>query len=130
MRYLYYRLWQLFTRIKTNDMPATNAMIFLTLWQSLNLSLIYILLKYFSILKIDLKTKGEIYIFAGITYSIFTIINYFYLYKNRDKLNDKYKNENKKQKIIGNILLIVYILGSCVLLFYFGPKYTILAGTP
>ena len=124
MRYLYYRLWYFFKKIKTNDMPATNAMIFLTIWQFLNLSLVYILLGYFSIIKIELKTKNEIYLFVGVFYSIITIMNYFLLYKKQDKLYEKYKNESKKQKLIGNILLILYIFWSFVLVFYFGSKYT------
>jgi hypothetical protein len=124
MKYLYYRLWQLFAKIKTNDMPATNAMIFLTLWQFLNLSLIYILLKYYSLISIGLKSKVEIYITVGIVYSILTFIDYFLLYKNRDKIYEKYRNETNKQKYLGNILLALYVLGSFVLVFYFGPKYT------
>ncbi len=55
-------------------MPATNAMIFLTIWQFLNLSLAYILLKYYSIVEIEfeLKSRNEIYLFAGVFYSILT----------------------------------------------------------
>ncbi len=126
MKYLYYRLWHFFEKIKTNDMPATNAMIFLTIWQFLNLSLVYILLKYYSIVEIEfeLKSRKEIYLFAGVFYSILTLINYFFLYKNREKLNNKYKDESKRQKNAGNILLLLYIIGSFALILYFGSKYT------
>jgi len=126
MKYLYYRLWHSFEKIKTNDMPATNAMIFLTIWQFLNLSLVYILLKYYSIVEIEfeLKSRNEIYLFSGVFYSILTIINYFFLYKNREKLNNKYKDESKRQKKVGNILLMLYIIGSFALVLYFGSKYT------
>lgn len=126
MKYLYYRLWHFFKKIKTNDMPATNAMIFLTIWQFLNLSLVYILLKYYSVVEIEfeLKSRNEIYLLAGVFYSILTLLNYFFLYKNRGKINNKYKDESKKQRTIGNILLMFYIIGSFVLVFYFGPKYT------
>ena len=123
MRYFYYRLWQLFIRIKTNDMPATNAMIFITLWQFLNLSLIYILLGYFFRLEMVLRTKKEIYLIVGIFYSALTILNYFFLYKKREKLREKYMNESRKQIIIGNVLLIFYVLGSLAFIFYFGPKH-------
>ena len=60
MKYLYYKLWRAFKRIKTNDMPATNALIFITLWQFLNLALIYIILGYSFNIKIELNTKKEI----------------------------------------------------------------------
>ncbi len=124
MKYLYYKLWQLFTRIKTNDMPATNAMIFITIWQFLNLSLVYILFKYYFHMKFTLSSKEDIYITIVIIYSVSTLLNYLFLYKKREKIYEKYKDESKKQKLIGNILLILYIVGSFALVFYFGPKYT------
>jgi len=124
MEYLYYKLWQQFTKIKTNDMPATNAMIFMTLLQFLNLSLLYILFSYYSIIESEVMTKNEIYITSGAMYSILTLLNYLILYQRRDKIYKKYQLENKKQKFLGNILLALYIIGTFVLIFYFGPKYT------
>ncbi len=117
MRYLYYRLWQLFTKIKTNDMPATNAMIFLSTCQFANIFIIYIILKHFSLININLSTKIEVYSFTVPIGLLLYTVNYFYLYKNRDKLHNKYKNDSKKQNIFGNILLIMYIVGSIVLVF-------------
>ena len=124
MRYLYYRLWQLFTKIKTNDMPATNAMIFISMCEFANLFVIQIIFEYFLFLKIDFSSKYNIYFFTIPLGIIVYIINYFYLYKNRESLYKKYKNEGEKQKIIGNILLIIYVVGSFSLVFYFGSKYT------
>ncbi len=82
--------------------------------------------KYYSIVEIEfeLKSRKEIYLFAGVFYSILTLINYFFLYKNREKLNNKYKDESKRQKNAGNILLMLYIIGSFALILYFGSKYT------
>ena len=107
-------------------MPATNAMIFLTIWQFLNLSLVYILINYYTKIEIELelKSRNEIYLSTGVFYSILTLINYCFLYKNREKLHDKYKNESKRQRNVGNILLAFYVLGSFVFVFYFGSKYT------
>lgn len=124
MRYLYYKLWQLFTLVKTNDMPATNAMIFITIWQFLNISLLYILILYTLDIELNFISKHEIYVAVGIVYTIFTILNYFNLYKKRNQLYNKWKDESKRQKLIGNILLALYIIGSFALVFYFGPKYT------
>lgn len=120
MKYLYYKLWQCFKRIPTNDMPATNAMIFITTWQFLNLSLVYILLKYYFHIKFTIDN----YITIVVIYSVLTLLNYLFLYKKRMMIYEKYKDESKKQKLIGNILLILYIVGSFALVFYFGPKYT------
>lgn len=125
MKYLYYKLWQQFKRVKTNDMPATNAMIFLSIWQFLNLFLICILIKqhFSSELKLMFKLKNEIYLIAGFFYSILILINYFFLYKKRERIFVKYKNETTKQNKLGNIILLIYILVSFALVFYFGPKY-------
>ncbi len=124
MRYLYYRLWQLFTRIKTNDMPATNAMIFLSMCIFANVATVHILLDHFSIVKINMDSRFAVYSFTVPLGLLILSINYFLLYKYRNKLHEKYKNESKKQKILGNILLVIYIIGSFALVFYFGPKYT------
>ena len=124
MQYLFYKLWQLFTRIKTNDMPATNAMIFISLCQFFNIALIYILLLQYSVIKMHFCNRSEILYYTiplGVSVYMF---NYFYLYKVRDKLNDKYKNESKNKKLLGNVLLILYVLCSFALVFYFGPNYT------
>jgi len=123
MKYLYYKLWQQFKRVKTNDMPATNAMIFLTIWQFLNLFVIYVLINHYFVggVKLELKSTSEISLFAGFFYSILTLINYFVLYKNRESISARYINEGKIQAKTGNILLVLYIVLSFALAFYFGP---------
>ena len=124
MRYLYYKLWQNFKRVKTNDMPATNAMIFISMCEFANLFVLQTLAEFLLNIKVDFSSKTNIYYYTITIGLIVYLVNYFYLYKNKDKLYEKYKNESKKQKIIGNILLIIYIFGSFALVFYLGPKYT------
>lgn len=126
MKYMYYKLWQLFKRVKTNDMPATNAMIFLTIWQFINLFVVYILIEQYFVgeLRLVFESKNDIYLTVGFFYSLLTLINYFFLYKNREKLFKKYRIETLNRNKLGNILLLIYIIGSFVLLFYFGPKYS------
>ena len=124
MRYLYYRLWQFFKQIKTNDMPATNAMIIISICEFANLFVIDILLEFFFHIKLDFPTTNHIYTFAILVGTLVYIINYFFLYKNREKLNDKYKDESKRRKKVGTVLLILYMVVSFALVFYFGPKYT------
>lgn len=125
MRYLYYHLWQLLSKIKTNDMPATNAMILISLCEFANLFVIHILLEHFLFVKIDFYSNYSIYIFVISLGVVFYLINYYYLYKNREKLSIKYKKEDKNKRTIGNVLLILYVLGSFALVFYFGSKYTL-----
>jgi len=119
MKYLYYKLWQQFKRVKTNDMPATNAMIFLTLWQGLNIFLVYIILNLY-VIDISFKFTNGRNLISFALISLLTLMNYFFLYRNREKIFEKFKNENSRQSKLGNIMLLVYILGSFVFLFYFG----------
>ena len=124
MRYLYYKLWQLFTKVKTNDMPATNSIFFLSMCHIANILVIHLLLDKLSITKIDLESKSEVYYFTIPLGILVMILNYIYLYKSREKIYEKYKGENERQKIIGNILIVLYIIVSFTLVFYFSPKYT------
>lgn len=124
MRYLYYHLWKLLSKIKTHDMPATNAMILISMVHFLNLSLIYIFINYLSLVKIHFASRIYIYISAISLGVVVYTINYFYLYRNKDRLFEKYKYEGKRSIIIGNILLIFYLVGSFVLFLYFLSKYT------
>ena len=124
MKYLYYKIFQILKKVKTNDTPTTNAMLLLSLCHFANIFVFHIFLSQASILSIYFESKAEIYLFTFPLGLIVYLINYFLFYKNRDKICEKYKNESKKQKILGNILLACYFFGSFALVFYFGPKYT------
>jgi len=104
-------------------MPATNAMIFISMIQFLNVGLIYIFIAYYSSLELEFASKSDIYILSIIFGGTVYTINYFYLYKNRRRLYEKYTNESKRRKITGNVLLILYVLVSFVLVLYFGSKF-------
>ncbi len=124
MKYLYFKLWQFFKKIPTNDMPATNAMLFISMCHLANIFVLQIFLDYNSFMNIRFGSKNEIYSYT-IPLGLFVIgLDYLLLYKSRDRISEKYKDESKRQKLIGNIFLILYILGSFALVFHFGPKYT------
>jgi len=124
MRYLYYRLWRLITKIRTNDMPAFNAMILIGLCQLLNMFLVYIFLQRYSIIDIHFTNKSEIMSYTIPIGVMVYSFDYFYLYKYRHKLHEKYKNESRNKRVLGNVLLYAYVVLSIGLVFYFGPKYT------
>jgi uncharacterized membrane protein len=67
----------------------------------------------------------RILIYAVIPFLITILINYFYLYVNREKLDIVYKNETKAKRRIGMILVLGYIIGTILLIAYFGPKYSV-----
>jgi len=115
---------QTFKRIPTNDMPATNAMIFIAMCQFANIFIIHLMLSLNSIASMKFSSKSEVYAFTVPMCFIVYVLDYLYLYRNKDKIYEKYKDESKRQKLIGNILLILYIFVSFALVFYFGPKYS------
>jgi len=123
MKYLYYKLYQDFKRIKTNDTPATNAMIFLSIIQGVNLATVQIIINHFFHIKIDFFSKNEIILFAIILGLILYVINYFLIYKKRKEIYEKYMNETKIQNRIGYVVLIIYIIGSAALVYFVGSRY-------
>ena len=125
MKYLYFKLWQTFKKIPTNDMPATNAMIFISMCHFANIFIINLILSLNSFASMKFNLKSEIYAFTVPMCLLIYVLNYLCLYKDRDKVFEKYKDESKRQKFIGNILLVLYIAISFGLVFYLGPKYTL-----
>jgi dolichol kinase len=122
---LYYKLYQTLRKVKTNDTPATNAMILLSVTQAINIVTIQVLINYFFNVKLLLRSKYEIIIFAVSFMLIIYLINYFHLYKKHEKINEHYKNESKNKSTVGFIIMVMYILGSFILLFFIGTKYPI-----
>ncbi len=102
MKYLYFKLWQFFKKIPTNDMPATNAMLFISMCHLANIFVLQIFLDYNSFMNIRFGSKNEIYSYT-IPLGLFVIgLDYLLLYKSRDRISEKYKDESKRQKLIGN----------------------------
>lgn len=123
MRYLYYKLYQNFRKVKTNDSPATNSMLFLSMIHGANICTVQILLSHFFNIKIKMGSKDEVVLFASLLAISIIVINYFVLYKKREVICEKYKNESKTQSRIGYAILILYIIGSAVLVYIVGSKY-------
>lgn len=123
MKYLYYKLWQTFKRIKTNDTPATNAMILLSCVQGVNLLILQILIKHIFQIEIKFVSKDAIMLFAALVGIALMTINYFILYKKREEIYDNYKNESKNKSWIGFIFLLFYIFGSAALVYVVGSNF-------
>ena len=123
MKYLYYKLYHSLKRVKTNDTPATNAMILLSMIHTANVATVQILLNHFFSIKIKLVSKDEIIVFAISLGLVLYAINYFQLYKKREEIYEKYKNESKQQSRIGYAILILYAIGSATILYIVGSNY-------
>ena len=117
MGYIYYRLWQSLLKVPTNDTPATNALILLGVVQSCNILVIAGVINHFYKLKYFYLDKQNGIICSAVIVVFCYIIDYFLLYKKRDLLAERYKNETKGKKIIGEILTFVYIIGSFSLVY-------------
>ncbi len=126
MRYLYYRLWQILKRMPTNDTPATNAMILLSIFQGVNIVTIQLLVNHYFDIRIKVQSEIEAIIFPCAIGLVLYLINYFYLYSGRQKLHEKYKDESRIRSIIGLIVLAFYIIISGMLVYYFGSRYPFL----
>lgn len=117
MRYFYYRLWRNFSRIPTNDTPAFNAMILLSCIIIANIIALLLCVNNFIRLNVLYKSKNDL-IILSIFFSLgIFAINYFLLYKKKDQIAEKYKNETRQMKILGSVLLFLYIIASFILLY-------------
>lgn len=123
MIYIYYKLYQNLKNVKTNDTPATNALFLLCMIHGANIATVHILLNHYYGINIKLVSKNEVLAFAFLVGIIVISIDYFLFYKRREEIHEKYKNESKFQSRVGYTILILYILVSAVLLYYFGSKY-------
>jgi hypothetical protein len=107
MRYLYYRIFSALLKVKTNDTPYLNAMILLIILQATNILTISSLTKYFY--PIELSDNQAIY-GSILLYIVLVIINYFYLFRNRDLIKRRYQNETRPKKARGIVILSIYII--------------------
>ncbi len=125
MRYIFYTFWKLLRLIKTNDTPATNALILITVCQLLNIQAAYFMFNlYAKVNLVDHSNSTVIFyiIFIGL---LLIILNYFFIYRKRDLLANKYKNEAKNQKAFRRLLVLLYFFGTFILVFYFGIKSSV-----
>lgn len=123
MKYLYYKLWQDFRRVKTNDTPATNAMIMISVFNGINIITLMILADYFLQIQKYTVSRSEIYTFSTILGLSVMGINYFLLYKKRDAITEKYKGESKTMSRIGFFLVYFYMIGSFFLVYFVSKKF-------
>ena len=123
MKYLYYKIYQSLRRVKTNDMPATNAMLLISGIEGVNILTILLILNHFLNTKFSFSATDEIFLFALALGLVLFTLNYFLLYKKREEICKQYKNQNKTQSIIGFILLLIYIIGSFILVYYIGTAF-------
>jgi hypothetical protein len=125
MEYLFYRLWQLLIGKSEEDMPPFGSMMIFCMLMGFNIGTIENLLHHFYNIGYTPKDKDEIILYSLIqAFSILTF-NIFYFFRRRNKIKQKYENESKRKKTIGNIVLFTYGILSIVMAFIVGIAYPI-----
>lgn len=117
MKYIYYKLWQDFTGNVRDNTPAFLSMLWLSFIQCTNIIAFLILINHYQKLKIFYLNKNELVTYSSVFALCMITLNYFLFYKKRELIAIKYKNESKRMKIIGTILLYVYMVGSFILVY-------------
>ena len=115
MKWIYYKLWQDFTGGRKDNSPALYSMMWLSCIQCVNVLTLVVFLSHFFKFNIILLTHNKIVGYSSILAISIMILNFFLLYKKRKAISEKYKNESNRLKIIGFILLYIYMIGSFVL---------------
>jgi len=102
--------------IKTNDTPAFNAYLLISLLQGLNIESIYIIVAY--IFRFSYTPNKNIIIYIGLSLSIaLFIINYFLLFAQRKNIFDKYELLSQKIKSKRMIYFWAYVTISVIIFF-------------
>ena len=123
MKYIYYKIFQSFRRIKTNDTPATNAMLLISGIECVNILTLLLVFNHFLNTKLNFNAKNEILLYPSILCVVIFTHNYFLLYKKREEICERYKNENKTHSRIGFVFLLIYIIGSFVFVYFIGTTF-------
>lgn len=120
MKYLYYTLYRHLLKVKTNETPAWNAMLLISILEYTNILSVDL---YFNYNPLDqFKIENQLILEAFIPGLILYFINYFILVKNAPKLSEKYKDESDRDQLKGTVMLILYALLSVLIIYLFSPK--------
>jgi len=110
MRYFYYKIFSILKKIPTNTTPSYNALLIVVLLQAINLFTIRaLLLKYFKILLFP-SINNTFLSTALVLFGILFALNYFFLLNNIDGIVEKYDKIKKRERVIKNIMLIIYLV--------------------
>ncbi len=120
MRYFYYRIYQRLKKVESNDTPAFNALLLLTLLQILNILTLLSIVRFFVKFEIG-KQQG---IICGLIISfLILIVEFKNLFHKKDEICRQYENETKEKRWRGTVYLLLYIIISVTLFFVIGKPF-------
>ena len=125
MEYLFYRLWQLLIGKSEEDMPPFIAILILWMLIIFNLRTIELLMHHFYNIGFTQKDREGVILYSLIPILTVFIFITFYLFRRRNKIKQKYEEESKVQKIVGNIILFTYGIISLFAAYYEGASFPI-----
>jgi hypothetical protein len=123
---MYYWLMYFLKKIGKTDMLEFNSYLLICMLVAFNFLTVLIIICF--LLHINPKEFGidrqTTKIAGGIFGVVVVVFNYFYLYKNKDQIGQKYDHLKGPRRIRGMIAFWVYVILSVVLLFTLGPALT------
>ena len=124
MDYLYYKLYKVMLKSSVKDIAEYMAAVAMGALFGINIVIVSALFAKLDLLPFIYKTSTM----GGTSTGILIIfIGLYYIYEKRyEKVIVKYRNENKRQSLKGNIIISLYVLISFISIFlvaFFKPGY-------
>ncbi|OJU51545.1 MAG: hypothetical protein BGN96_07915 [Bacteroidales bacterium 45-6] len=124
-RELYYWLYELLKKVKTNDNPGFNAFLGISSFQCFNILTLAGIANYF--LALDISKDATIY-FGVILYVSVTAVNFFTLFRKKEEIAKQYGQLPAKRQSRGKLCLWLYMLMTVglsmyVIMYLVTPKY-------
>jgi Na+/H+ antiporter NhaD/arsenite permease-like protein len=122
---LYYWLYTILKKIKTNDNPEFNAFLGISSLQYLNIASLFGVANYFLVLNI---TKNLVILASLIVLVVIAIVNYYNFFSERDELKKKFEKFSPARRRKGQLFLLLYVFVTLILFIYVlanlvTPKY-------
>ena len=119
---IYFLIYTDFKKVKTNDTPAYNALLALSLLQSMNFLSIGAVVNYF--LKIEINKNNATYCGIFVAF-LLLLINYIYIFRKKAEIEKKYESKTiaKKQFYLWLYIAISVALFIFVITNFVTTKY-------
>jgi hypothetical protein len=111
---------------KKTEIFGHNSYLLISMLVAFNILTVAIVISYLFNVKLkELGIDKQTTQLIGITFGVIVIgFNHFYLYKNQNKICQKYDELKGRRRVTGMILFWVYVIASIILLFTLGPALT------